>query len=510
MRSKKKIAWHALNQKGAMVGGLLFAALMVAFAWVGWIGSDDARHIGGALGWYEQFPYLPQRHGEFRHFITLPAALSFTLFGISDYSAVLPILLYFFGLLVITLHQMQSRVDGITALLSVALISTMSIFSVRATVVYSDIAEAFFVLMSLWCFFISCDRNKRRIPLLFLAGLLAGAAWLTRETTAALLLFYGLLFLIKFGLPRRLYWVMAPGFFIPVLGDALYFWVEAGTPLYRYTETLSTRAGFSLMRLQAGGLFNDIGNVQLHPLLDPLLALLVNHEVGLLFYLVPFVVWGLWKNRSMDARTRQLALLLMAFAVIWFVVTTLAVKRYHPRYFTVTSYAMALATAIWFTQVLYPRRPRVCLCLAALLLTVGVTGIYVENRNPLFGARTLSGLAARNDEVIHTDPETYRRGLLLFRAEGAEARVSPEPPAAGSLFLFNPNRVSDKLGHCPFRPAADWQPVKTFKEAPKLIATLLTSTGLTRFLHPSIERRLLQPNAPVHLFRVGKETACLG
>lgn len=78
--SKKKNAVPALNQKGAMVGGLLFAALMVAFAWFGWIGSGDARHIGGALGRYEQFPYLPQRHGELRNFITLPAALSFTLF----------------------------------------------------------------------------------------------------------------------------------------------------------------------------------------------------------------------------------------------------------------------------------------------------------------------------------------------------------------------------------------------------------------------------------------------
>ena len=85
MGSKKKTAVPALNQKGAMVGGLLFAALMVAFAWVGWIGSDDARHIGSALGWYEQFPYLPQGHGEFRHFIPLPAALSFTLFLYSSF-----------------------------------------------------------------------------------------------------------------------------------------------------------------------------------------------------------------------------------------------------------------------------------------------------------------------------------------------------------------------------------------------------------------------------------------
>lgn len=491
-----------------MLAGLAFAGLMVLLSWVGWIGSDDARHIDGALGWYRDFPYLPLQHGEFRHFITIPAALSFTLFGISDYSAVLPILLYFFGLIAVTLHEMYRRVGASAALLAVALLVTLSTFSVRATVAYADIAEAFFILLSLWLFLRCCERTEGRIALLLSAGILAGAAWLTRETTAALLLFYGLLFLIGFGLPRRLYWVMALGFFIPVIIDAVYFTFTAGSPIYRYTEIFQARVGFRTMTTQTGELFNDIGNVQFHPLIDPLLAVLANHEVGLIFYLVPFILLGLWRDRTMDPAARKLALLLLAFAFTWFVVTSLAVTRYHPRYFTVSAYATALAAAIWFTQSLFARSPKTCLCVAAVLLAAGTAGIYLENRNPIFGARTLSHLAAGSDVPIHSDAETYRRAHFLLLAEGAEARASSDPPGAGDLFLFNPNRVTNKSRSCAFWPAASWETIDTIKEDPKFIAVIIRGLGLTGLLHPSIERRLLRPNAPVTLYRVDKENAC--
>jgi len=481
---------------------------MVWFSWVGWIGSDDARHIDGALGWYDHFPYLPTEHGEFRHFIALPAALSFTLFGLSDYSAVLPILVYYFGLLAVTLCEMHRRVDAPAALLSVALLASLSVFSVQATVVYSDIAEAFFVILSFWCFLRCCHRSDGRIPLLLLAGLLAGVGWLTRETTVALLLFYGLLFLLGFGMPRRLYWIMAIGFFLPLLADAIYFWFEAGSPFYRYVVIFDARVSFSSMHSQAGELFNDIGNVQVYPLLDPLLAILVNHEVGLIFYLAPFAVWGLWKDRAMNPSVRQLGLLLLAFALLWFVVTSFAVTRYHPRYFSVAAYAVALASAIWLSQCLFPRRPRFCIVLVALVLCAGTVGIYLENRDPIFGARTLVQVAARSEAVIHSDPETFRRGRFLLRAAGVEPLASLEPPAAGDLFLFNPNRVSSNPGLCRFRPAGDWELLETIRDTPKLVAVLINDLGLTGLMHPSIERRLLRPNAPVRLYRVGEETSC--
>ena len=146
--------------------------------------------------------------------------------------------------------------------------------------------------------------------------------------------------------------------------------------------------------------------------------------------------------------------------------------------------------------------------MAALVVSVGVAGIYLENRNPVFGARTLVQVAATGTSVIHSDPETFRRGQFLLRAAGVEAQASLEPPAAGDLFLFNPNRVSGNPGLCRFRPAGDWERLEVFRDGPKLVGRVVDSLGLMGLLHPSIERRLLRPNAPVTLYRVGKETLC--
>jgi 4-amino-4-deoxy-L-arabinose transferase-like glycosyltransferase len=500
----------AFASQRVLLLGLGIGVLFVVFAWVGWIGSDDARHIDGALGWLWQFPYTPQHHGEFRHFITIPAALSFSLFGISEYSAVLPILTYYFGLLAITLVQVSRRVDGLTALLAILLIASMSIFSVRATVAYADIAEAFFVVTSFWVFLIACRGSRNRIGLLLISGMMAGAGWLTRETTVALLLVYGVLFLCNFGIPRRQYWVMAGGFLIVLACDAVFFLIQTGNPLYRYVEILSARTNFGLMKPVSGQLFNDIGNVQLNPFLDPFLALLVNHELGLLFYLSPFVFWGLWKNKLMSPDVRQLSLLLMLLAGVWFIVTTFAITRYHPRYFTVSAYATAVATAIWLTQVLYKQRPKLTYILSIGLIGVAFAGIYVENRNPLFGERALVKIAQSTDETIQTDPITYRRSLLLLRSHQLVDRVNIEAPRAGSLYLYNPNRVENNVANCEQLPASDWERLDIYKDSPKLIALLAQAIHLDKVLHPSIERRLVSPNSAVELYRVGAISSCPG
>lgn len=496
------------QRKLVLLLGLFIGILMVFFSWVGWMGSDDARHIDGALGWYKEFPYLPIHHGEFRHLITLPAAFSFSLFGISEYSAVLPILIYYFCILAFTLLEVQKRFDGPTALLSILLIASMSIFSLRATVVYSDIVEAFFVTLSFWLFLRSCNKSNNRVLLLFIAGTLAGAGWLTRETTVALLLIYGLLFIVGFGIPRRYYWIMAIGFLLVLFADSLFFWAQTGNPFYRYVEIFTARTGFISMQPQSGQLFNDIGNVQLTPLIDPVIALLINHEMGILFYLTPFVAFGLWRDKQMDPEKRKLALLFLFFGLTWFLVTSIAVTRYHPRYFTVTSYCVALATATWLIHVVRPHRPKMALSLAFTVISIACAGIYVENRNPIFGARSFADIAADTDQIIHTDPETYRRSYLLLLSNGSVKNASFEQPIPGDLYLYNPNRIDEDKSRCRWRPAKDWQQLKVIEEEPKLIAILLKASGHIGILHPSIERRLVKPNADVQLFRVGRESIC--
>jgi len=72
------------------------------FAWVGWLDSDDKRHVVEGIGWYEQFPYVGPLHPSLRHPIVFPLGMSFRLFGIKEVSVILPNLLYYAGLLAVT------------------------------------------------------------------------------------------------------------------------------------------------------------------------------------------------------------------------------------------------------------------------------------------------------------------------------------------------------------------------------------------------------------------------
>ena len=62
------------GRRGLWIGLLLFA-LLLAFAWVGFLASDDVTYARGAYGWMEHFPYVGG-HGTIRYPITIPMALS--------------------------------------------------------------------------------------------------------------------------------------------------------------------------------------------------------------------------------------------------------------------------------------------------------------------------------------------------------------------------------------------------------------------------------------------------
>jgi hypothetical protein len=82
---------------------VLFAtAACLAFAWVGYLDSDDKNHLAGAFGWFYDPPYVAKYHGELRHFIAIPIAICFKLFGINEASIVIPNLVYFAVLVVLT------------------------------------------------------------------------------------------------------------------------------------------------------------------------------------------------------------------------------------------------------------------------------------------------------------------------------------------------------------------------------------------------------------------------
>ena len=155
---------------------------------------------------------------------------------------------------------------------------------------------------------------------MFASGVAAAFGWLTAETTAALLLFYAVLFLIGFGSPRRYYWIMALGFVVVVGIEIGYLTAMTGDPLYRYrmdlfhdvVDRIGDRAA-----MRSGIILNLDGNLTVSPPLEPFVALVLNQEFGLLFWsYIPAAIW-VWRTKKIAAEDRRLLRLLVGLGLVW-------------------------------------------------------------------------------------------------------------------------------------------------------------------------------------------------
>src|SRR5262249_19857247 len=153
--------------------------------------------------------------------------------------------------------------------------------------------------------------------LLLFAGALAGVAWITRETAVAFLVFYGILFLFGFGMPRRRYLWMALSFAAIVGADTAYLWSTTGDWLYRYHVTLRGVAHDN--PLQPANLAPRYWpEVTRSPM--PFVVLFASHEFGLLNITAVPATICLCTSRSIDPGSRRLARVLALLAMTWFLI----------------------------------------------------------------------------------------------------------------------------------------------------------------------------------------------
>lgn len=484
---------------------VIITVASLAFAWVGWLDSDDKRHVLAGLGWYENFPYIGPLHPSLRHPIVFPLGMSFRLFGVNEFSVILPNLLYYAGLLAVTYVGLARFTNRHIAFVATVFITTMPIFAIRATVVFSDITEAFFVALSFWLF-MEATRAERPLWWLLGAGAAAAMGWFTRETVGALILLFGVLFLVGYKLPRARYWIMAGGFLPLIALEALYMWGMTGNPAYRYATMLFSRANFNKKGEIAGEMFNRIGNVSVHPLLDPVIVLFVNHEFGLLFFFaLPVALWACF-SKALPATQRELARILTILGVLWFLLVAIGMINLHPRYFTVTAYAAAIVVAIWLCHLLASRHRLLALAAVAVLFGANLAAIYLDNRNPLFGERSLRAYLNAQPVALRTDPVTERRAEFFLKIDGHETLVSGGTPQPGDLYFYNPNRVAEirrrDLDPRDYAPDPSWEIVWQAEEPRRFVGVVIEALGLDRFLNQGLERRLNAPNRPVAIYRV--------
>lgn len=499
-------SWIASGRNGLWFGMVLFCAL-VAMGWIGFLASDDVTYANGAYGWIRDFPFVGG-HGTIRYPITIPMALSFVTFGENEYAMVLPSLLYMLGVLVLIWHAVRNVGGTWAATSALGVLAISPLLVIQSSIASVDIVEMSFLFASVLLFWRCLDSgpNARR---LFAAGAIAGLAFLTRETAIFVAVFYAILFLIGHRFHRGHYLWIAAGFLTVWAIEVFYLWAMTGDPFYRITISLNHDSTIDRT-------IDVAGNTVIHPLIDPLLVLLMNQEFMALFFIaIPVGAW-LCFGRSVGQRTQHFARIMSLFGITWFLCAAAAQKLLplNPRYFMITTAVACMLTGIGFARLLTSGKTWLRAMvggLALLLLGGNFVGIYLENKDSLFGPRQLAAIAAeRPDARIVTDPMTRYRADMLLRWEGARSRVTDRPAAPGDLFFYNPAFADQANFKMPvdriplFQPRPDAQLLAQYEPRSIHLARVIESMSLSTHLPDGLWKKLRYRHPAVMLYRIAE------
>jgi 4-amino-4-deoxy-L-arabinose transferase-like glycosyltransferase len=475
--------------------------------YVGFIASDDGSYSEAAIGWLRQFPYVGATHWGLRHTVVLPVTLSFWLGGINEVSMMLPTKIYLLLLILLT-YGCLSRVLGYgTALLSSAFIAATPIFILPSSP-SDDLPECLFVAASFWAFYFGSEARNHR-GLLLLSGICAGLGFVTRETSAIISVFYGILFLLGRRIGRPYYCLILAGFLVIITIDTVYLASMTGDPLYRFHISIrgvSSDNPLDVGTAAAAPIENGLdrfGLIAVPRVIKPILMLFSAHEFGPLFFLViPAGLW-LWKTRRRREPQFEIPRFSALLGLIWFLALSYVMLMLWPvpRYYSVVIYSALIIVALWL-RALSLRRTSVGLI--AVLTAGNLLMIYLDNKGLMFGERTLVALAGASDEPIYTDPATLRGANFLLEYTVPGHKVVAGLAPAGGLFFYNPfplRTEGSRDSASKFKPGATWILVRALVEEPKLSARLLRASGLEAVLPVGVARKLDPPPHRCYLYR---------
>jgi len=484
-----------ISQKWDLLLVGVIYGLLFNLAWIGYIGSDDAVYILNARNRVLDPFSIGMNHWDVRVTLTWPMALSFLAFGESELAAALPTLAYTFATGLCVHFYLKGRTDRVAALSAAILLASSPLLAVNATSLRIDAVETFYVISSLIVLMVAIER-RGAAPLVLLAGVLAGLAFVTRPTTVALLAFYGLLFLFGYQIERRRYLLIAAGFLSVWLTESFCYLAGTGDFFHRLS------VDFNHDKVVRGtGLLESV-------LIAPIKMLWGSHSLGFAFWFLPVAAWQLLRNGAVPTTSRSIASFLTLFSIIWVVTFSAFASKLvlDPRYLAPAAAAALVVTALWISALIRLGKARWAVTIFLLCLGSHALAIYMENKDFSYAERWLVNLAQRAPEPIYTDPQTSERARFLLEVSGLRNRVIPEPAPPGALFLAVPeNNSRGRYNQYQWDPTTYspglWQEVDKLSPERKEIGLALEAIGLQHAFPPHVWRKLDHPNPPITLFR---------
>jgi len=496
---------------------LVVAALAVvcvfvlAWRWVGYQGHDDLYYTNAALDWRHHFPAVGHDHWALRYPLVLPMAAALALFGQTLWALAVPTLLAYLAWLVFSYLCLRAWSGWPTAALATLAAILIPEFPVQATYANPDILELAFVMAAFWCHQSALSQPERTLPLLH-CGALAALAFLTRETSAALILYFAFLCLFRPGMPRRHYAYIALTFAAVVSTEFFYLGLRTGDVLYRLhlsaTHDQVNRAAQATAAATAGHALDSEGVLAGSPAFQLFSVLFISQKYGLLFLLAPIAAWfALHRDRFMP-RERRLVIdaCILALAFILFIGFAETKLYIVPRYFTAPAGAALIPLAI-AAAALFRTTPRLAVMATALFAALNLPLLAVENTDPLFAVHRLVALAATSPETIHTDPATEAEAAIPLAFAHLTARISTDPPPPGAFVALPENAAATCLASrtcgfkdqmAPFTPTPTWTLIH--RDAPP-VPLLASLARLIPSLPPDIRHKLESPTPALLIYK---------
>ena len=431
---------------------LAYTAAVLVLTSGGYADADDRYYLKAADAWIDHGPAVGTSHWDMRLPLILAMAGAIRVGGRTELAAVVaPAAVCTVILMLATYALVRTAAGRSAALLASVLAVTAPVVAIYGQDFGPDILEASLSATSAAVF--AWGWPRRSVASLAGAGLLLGVCWVDRATCAPLLGVYGLVFAHAAwgGQPGR--WTMLAlfaGAAAPVLAEAAYYAVMAGTPLYRLAvdaRSLEIPSNHMLGQV-AGGLrppFNAAlmarwrpnSLVDVHWAVNPFIDLVTNPQHGWL--ILPGTVAGtvLWRRTEPGSPLGWLVRLLCVWAVlILFTVLAVLNLRPQPRYFLTLTWVAAILTALWLAPMLLRHRAAAVALAAVLALNLAAARLRPD---PVSADRLIvRQLHATGGTVWTTD--AHRETLLLLDA-GLAGRVQslPAPAGAGAqVFLTQP------------------------------------------------------------------------
>lgn len=475
----------ATNSGNRVSAGWPFACLAVTILalWIGWVGfiaSDDALYQHAAEQWLAHPPFAGDSHWATRFPVVLSLAAMLGAVGRDLLAFHLTSLLWYALLIGLTGRIAWRMAGGRAGWIAATLTATLPVVATNGSIVNCDLPEVFFMLAGAWLL-----AEARGLRGAAAAGVCFGLAILCRETAILALAGLALPFVIGRPVSRRLLIAAGLGALVVLGAEMLFQFLVTGDPLHRYG--LAAHHDATIDRAA-----NREGNLLVHPLLDPLLVLLVNNEFGLLFWfgIVALMTGGGWRAIRKPERRGLIVIGTMALASFLLVGLLQTLLVLNPRYFTFAAIAMVLLVAGWLSRL----RSRSALVIIGAIVASNLILLGLTNAHPRWPAEALA-LAARQypGTPIAAELPLVERANLFLRANGAPP-IRPVPPASAAFRLV-------------MAPPPAGELVATYASPPTRIGALMQMLGLVRLLPDAVRARIMAPSPTVYLARASEPPA---